>query len=228
MLVCLVTMCATHAPKEPGFHTLGAVLCFRAPCCAGERSVCASGLGMWLQEGRGGQVSGAVGGTSVVEAGDCPWVCHVSSRAKATSFRTVKVMRFFPTPLGSVCLWNLFSDLVSFKKELTDRITRLLLTYFGIAQGGLELLLQLRTTLSFRSSYLPSRVPPRWVLCAATLEPAASIKLPTEPHPSSLLGFCFCSFCCGFTSPWSQVPCPLSPRKLRCCDLTFPQLPKAW
>lgn len=74
---------------------LGAVLCFRSPCCTGEGSVYASGLGMWLQEGRHGQVSGAVGGTSVLEAGDCSWVCHVSSRAKASSFQTVKVMRFF-------------------------------------------------------------------------------------------------------------------------------------
>lgn len=78
VLVCLVTMCTTHMPKEPGFHTLSAVLGFRAPCCAGERSVYASGLGMWLQEGRDGQVSGAVGGTSLVEAGGLflglPWL----------------------------------------------------------------------------------------------------------------------------------------------------------
>lgn len=61
MPVCLVAMSNTHEPREPGSDTL-CVLCFRSPCCAGQRSVSASGLGMWLQEGCRGQTSGVVAG----------------------------------------------------------------------------------------------------------------------------------------------------------------------
>lgn len=92
MFVCLVAVYTTHAPREPGFDTLDPVLCFWSPCCAGQRSVYASGLGMWLQEGCTGQASGVVGGTSVVvEAGNGSWVRQVLSHAKATSFWPVKV-----------------------------------------------------------------------------------------------------------------------------------------
>lgn len=64
--------------------------------------------------------------------GDCSSVCHVSTCEGHLVPDSEGDSVLFATPLGSVCLWNLFSDLVSFKKELTDRITRLLLTYFGI------------------------------------------------------------------------------------------------
>lgn len=56
-----------------------------------------------------------------------------SPRAKATSFRTVKVMRFFLLRHLAVFVFGICSvTWYLLKKELTDRITRLLLTYFGI------------------------------------------------------------------------------------------------
>lgn len=137
MPVCLVAMSSTHEPREPGSDTL-CVLCFRSPCCAGQRSVSASGLGMWLQEGCRGQTSGVVAGP-LVEAGVCSWVCRVSSHAKAASFWLLKVMvcavlllchlAVFIFEICSVT-WYLLPILSRLLKRLLDRVTYLLLNLF--------------------------------------------------------------------------------------------------